>query len=121
MKTQQVYTVLVRLVRFNSKKSILVELFDKNSLPLEHLGVDLFNVFKSEETGDLYLSLLTHDLFEMNELENDCYNEADIVTELQELINELQYHIEKHQLMNTKLINLHLMGADTLVMEYLFL
>lgn len=110
--------VYCRLITINLQKSIVAQIYESFGLPLEHLGVDLLNVFKNKNTSKLHTEAMLVDLIDMA-------FECDVETSVDDIKEDLILYIKEiHRLMSkiyiseTRLIGISLEGIDTVIFEY---
>lgn len=111
-------TILCRMVTVNLETSKVVELFKDYGLPLEVLGVDLLNIFKTGITSRLYVDALVIDLFEMICKTDVSFDFIDVKEDLHSLLKEIDYQMSSILVRNARIVNIQLQGRDTLILEY---
>lgn len=111
--------VLARLPTFNRDKSLIVKVFTDYGLPLETLGIDLFNIFRKKSSCEIQAEFLWVDMLLMIE---DASLDIDIdllEEEYATLLWEISSRLATIQIHGSRLRTLQLMDLDTLSLEYI--
>lgn len=118
MATQNFTIVLARLPTFNRDKSLVVKVFADYGLPLETLGIDLFNIFRKKSSSEMQAQFLWIDMLMMIE---DASLDIDIdllEEEYARLLWEISSCLYTIKIHGSRLRTLQLMDLDTLSLEY---